>query len=370
MLSQQAGQLEQGLKQVEQGLQWLPESAPLKVLQQTLKQQLAEKQAASHIQQQFQQAQKYFLSEKLDKAYEIYQQILIDQPNHPLVQQALANMAKRYVQRIKETQSTSQRENLLQSALKKFPHQLELIDLQYHFEQKAKQQQQIQHLLALAEQHLAALRLTEPPGYNAYELYQQILTLVTDHPQARKGLKNIADRYEQLAKIERDDRAKNLRLIEKGLMVWPTHPGLRQLQRQFMAIPEPAITAVQPDAVDTVQELLSIAQQHKVANRLEAAYQTYKNILTLSPNQEAARLGLRQLADQYEQLAYHETQQGHWSQGLTLTQKGLAAMPNHTGLLTLQTTIQQQIDENKSVNQPEPTVPAESPKRLFLTPSF
>ncbi len=57
------------------------------------------------------------------------------------------------------------------------------------------QQDVIEQHMAVAEQHLAALRLSTPPGENALEHFQAVLSLAPDHPGARQGLEQIAIRY-------------------------------------------------------------------------------------------------------------------------------------------------------------------------------
>jgi serine/threonine protein kinase/TPR repeat protein len=57
----------------------------------------------------------------------------------------------------------------------------------------------IAELLAAAEADIAALRLTNPSGNNAFERYQVVLTRDPDNPQAQQGLERIAQRYVELA---------------------------------------------------------------------------------------------------------------------------------------------------------------------------
>ncbi|HDN26764.1 MAG TPA: serine/threonine protein kinase [Thioploca sp.] len=105
---------------------------------------------------------------------------------------------------------------------------------QRELEAKRAQQRQIEKLLRKAEIQLKALRLTTPSGNNAYETYQNILSMAPDNGQAQAGLRKIADQYEQLAHIKRDDLRKNLALIEKGLKILPTHAGLKALRQTLI----------------------------------------------------------------------------------------------------------------------------------------
>lgn len=56
----------------------------------------------------------------------------------------------------------------------------------------------IAELLGLAEQDMTALRLMSPPGQNAYERYQEVLTLEPDNAVATAGLTAISQRYVDL----------------------------------------------------------------------------------------------------------------------------------------------------------------------------
>ena len=54
-------------------------------------------------------------------------------------------------------------------------------------------------LLRLAHQQIEALALTTPPGDNAYETLQRILAVMPAQPDALRGIRDIADKYEMLA---------------------------------------------------------------------------------------------------------------------------------------------------------------------------
>ena len=58
---------------------------------------------------------------------------------------------------------------------------------------------QVAELLALADADVAALRLTSPKGNNAYERYQEILSLEPGNESATNGLQALSQRYVDLA---------------------------------------------------------------------------------------------------------------------------------------------------------------------------
>jgi serine/threonine protein kinase len=85
----------------------------------------------------------------------------------------------------------------------------------------------VQNLLKIAQQHLYATRLEA-----AYRTYRNVLEIVPGNRHAKKGLQQVAHRYEQLAKIQnqKGDLQKSLSYVKKGLAAYPTHQGLLTLQ--------------------------------------------------------------------------------------------------------------------------------------------
>jgi tetratricopeptide (TPR) repeat protein len=294
--------------------------------------------------------------------------------------------------------------------------ELEKKQAQQH-ELEAKRLQQINKLLKKAALQVSALRLTTPPGDNAYETYQKIFSMAPDNFKAQAGLGKIADKYEQLARNARNLTPKKLAFIERGLKVLPTHAGLIALSQilkgkkgfgegekdsvgakkgnevmiDFHESPHavnqvvpPQYQKTQPAHIsthsdksivsdltprnkkpstpdNTVQNLLKIAQQHLDATRLEAAYRTYRNVLGILPGNRYAKKGLQQVAHRYEQLAKIQNQKGDLQKSLSLVKKGLDAYPTHQSLLTLQAFITHRLDEKSAETEPS---------HLIFTPSF
>ena len=95
--------------------------------------------------------------------------------------------------------------------------------------------QQIDTWLRQAKGHLAAYRLTSPKGNNAHELYQKVLDINPDNPDAREGLNRIADKYCDLAMeaLDEDKFAKARTYVKRGLEVVKTHEELLELQMEL-----------------------------------------------------------------------------------------------------------------------------------------
>ena len=442
--SQQAGKLTDGLTQIKQGLQIMPNYLPLQQLEQQLQQTLAEQQTVQvrteQIKQLLNQANKQLTLLQLEAAYQTYQRIFSLEPNNQLAQAGIKKIAEKYVQLAQAEPETTKKLLFIKEGLEKFPHHDKLLSLQQELTPvQPAQQQQIAVLLQQAAQQLATLHLTTPAGDNAYETYQQILKQAPEHPVAKAGLIKIADQYEQLAQVDQNNFAKNLALINKGLQVFPNHAGLLALKQKVQAQMQPKVIASQPPATSTepnsatpppaasnppavsppisntvdklspplpppvatpvvesplpairvekpparlsqplpplaakkpaapvthnlVAELLVIAKQHVETNQLDAAYQTYQNVLTIAPQNESAQIGLQQVANHYEQLARTTSKQGDLETSLSLINKGLSAYPRHQGLLALRTEINQRLKEKNNSNT--------QPSHLIFTPNF
>ncbi|MDX1606850.1 MAG: serine/threonine-protein kinase [Candidatus Competibacterales bacterium] len=93
----------------------------------------------------------------------------------------------------------------------------------------------VARLLARAEKHLAADRLTVPADDNAYRSFRRVLEIQPGNPAARQGLEVIAERYAALARREHERGAdqRALVFIERGLQVRPDHPELVRLRQEY-----------------------------------------------------------------------------------------------------------------------------------------
>ncbi len=405
----QTQQWTSSLEWTQLGLKIKPEDARLNALQTHNNAQLAQQ---AHT-QQLQKAAHHSQIGQLEEAYNLYQQVLQDNPQHSTAQQGLAQLAQQYQQRA-ETDPT-----WLSTALHRFPTHAGLRNLH--------KQQQTQHWITQqfkkAQQQLLALRLTEPSGDNAYQTYQTILNTLPNHPEAQQGLFKIAEEYLKLAQIKRDDIQKNLELIDKGLRIVPTHSGLHALRNQLLAesqlIPKssPPITTIQPllsppiptkvpvpnqtsadpkitippnppttPAISTtpspkptatlkddpISKLLATADYFLQTGQFDKATQAYHNILLIVPAHSPAQQQLQYIANYYRQLAQQYYQQQQFTDGLSTIQKGLLANPNNQDLLTLREQLQQAQHQATLQNNPPPKKEEseKNPNNPLFTPSF
>ncbi|MGD2149066.1 MAG: caspase family protein [Desulfobacterales bacterium] len=95
--------------------------------------------------------------------------------------------------------------------------------------------QKIDTWLQQAKGHLASYRLTSPKGNNALELYQRVLSIDPDNPDAQDGVNRIADQYLKLAikALDEDKITKARTYVKRGLEVVKDHEDLLDLQMEL-----------------------------------------------------------------------------------------------------------------------------------------
>lgn len=89
-------------------------------------------------------------------------------------------------------------------------------------------------LLHMAEAALAEDRLMTPEDDSAYDWYSEVLELAPDHPQARRGLERIVERYIELARsaLDRQRWATARTMLDRAALVARDHPGIEPLRQQ------------------------------------------------------------------------------------------------------------------------------------------
>jgi hypothetical protein len=158
--------------------------------------------------------------------------------------------------------------------------------------------------LARGDSALAADRISNPAGDNAIAHYRSALELDPENAEAKQGLKQTASRLLVLSEIALEDD----RLDQAGSMIAeietlePNLSGLDRARRRLELYRQQR----QRDRLQPEQRIEM--QQHLVGARLAmergdlmsppvtSAYDRYKAVLRLDPNNEEARAGLRQLS--------------------------------------------------------------------------
>ena len=168
-----------------------------------------------------------------------------------------------------------------------------------------RQQDQLDDQITRAARALSADRLSSPENDNAVYWYRQVLASNPGNAAASRGMTAVARRY--LALTEQaleDDRLevaagyiKQIRAIDPGL------GGLGAVDKR-LALYQQQRERNQASAlkVEEIKDLLAEAQVAFDKGDLMAppgnsAYDRYKDVLRLDPNQQGAREGLRRLSD-------------------------------------------------------------------------
>jgi len=116
-----------------------------------------------------------------------------------------------------------------------------------------------------------------------------------------------------------------------------------------------------------IAELLATAEQHIEQLNLTTpkgknAYEVYRQILTLDPDNSAARKGLQTIVSRYRGWAQKQRDRGNFQRSLNNIEKALRVDPDNTELLALRQTVQdeQQAARRSSTPPPRTTEPASS----------
>jgi len=207
--------------------------------------------------------------------------------------------------------------------------------------------QRVAQLLDQAQQQLVAVQLTTPPGDNALDSYQEVLSLDANNQQAKAGLREIANRYTQLAQTKRaaGDLEGGLSMAVRGLTVQPKHPQLLSLRNRInQQLAEKAARE------RTVSQLLAEAQQRLEAGRLtepqrDSAYDAFQKVLEVDPENQRAQRGVEVIATQmranrYLARAISKREDGDQKGVLRMARLGLDVDPTHAGLANLRSEIE------------------------------
>ena len=272
--AQQDGKLEQSLSFIEQGLAIVPNSnellrmrdltqAAIELRRQTIARLIQEA-------EQLREERDYRTSlSKIDQALglnpteperanlqALRQQISAQQDKDSQLADLLADLLARARQTYQEAQY-EQSLALIEQGLKLAPDHAELQRLQAEVKQAqlakieqdridqqatqtSAEAQQIQDLLALAEQQIEGNFLTTPEGNNALETYQKVFAIDPDNKQAKQGLIAIADGYLRLAQARKNRKnyRSSLRYIDLGLSIASEHSELLALRSEVSTLQE------------------------------------------------------------------------------------------------------------------------------------
>lgn len=394
----QQKQWDESLRWAQHALQVKPNDAHLLALEGKIKAEKTQQEIlarqANKIKELLEKARQFSKNLQLKSAYDSYQKILEIDDKQSVARDEQAKLAELYLQSAQTQKDREKSLGVLKEGLGFFPNHLNLQNLQRDILQELAQQKQVAELLQKVKKSLTNDSLTESSLDEAVANCQHILKIVPEHQQVVESIEQIVKNYEILARQEADLQ-KKLNLIRKGLALLPRQTELVALQKMVLqqltkfervkeSVPEkkelpiekslerPPEKIVEPlpekpqESMSTIHNLLIIAEKQLNEQKLEAAYQTYRNVLSLEPENGVAKEGLQQLAEKYHLLAKNKCQQGDTQNCLSLIEKGLQSSPSHSELLLLQTDVKQRIAQSEK-EKDKPIKPAQS---IILTPSF
>ncbi|MGH8614450.1 MAG: protein kinase domain-containing protein [Gammaproteobacteria bacterium] len=266
------------------------------------------------------------------------------QGDNPRVIEGLQRLAERFEGRARRKVREGQLEQgllLARQGLHFQPEHEGLLKLQQGLTRKleqARRRQQIKELLGQAEEHVAASRLSEPRGRNAFDTYNAVLALDPNNPGARQGLARIAESLGESAEAarQRGDLQWSLGLLERGLRGDPQNVGLKTLRN----------SVVEQEGQQNekrrrlIAQWLDHAQAQLRAKRLTYppggnAFETYRMILAVAPGEESALSGLQRIAERSAELARSYQRKGDLRGSRAAIEQGLQAVPGHPALFDL-----------------------------------
>ena len=221
------------------------------------------------------------------------------------------------------------------------------------------------NMLAMARDQMAAERYMEPAGDNAFATYTDVLAEDADNETAMQGLTQIAEYYEQQARVKQDadELEQSLALLDLGLKASPKNPNLIALNNEV---------TVQYEKQQTQQHIDSLMQkaEAQMSGQLLArpkgnnAYESYQAVLALDAGHQQAQKGIQEIANRYQKFAQNKGKAGDLNAGLAMADRGLEVAPEHAGLLALRKEISTLMDGQRETEAKQQTAQAEI-KRLL-----
>ncbi|NJO14584.1 MAG: hypothetical protein HC877_02200 [Thioploca sp.] len=204
---------------------------------------------------------------------------------------------------------------------------------------------QLTPLLSQCEQYLQANYLTTGKNGNAFDCFQQVLAQIPNQVEAKRGLQQIETRYQDwiIAALRQEQYTQVHRYWERLQLVNPQSTLLTQIEtdlQQKIALALSAkqvtqanrylanLTKLNPNSsvlpimkqnlVKVISTWVQQCDQHFQANRLTMgksgnALECYQQVLTQVPNNQPAKIGLKNLEKRYKQLIEQALQQKKWS---------------------------------------------------------
>lgn len=177
--------------------------------------------------------------------------------------------------------------------------------------------------------------------------YREFAKLRAPNKFLTQEAKRIVDWHEELARSAwaQADQELTRKLIDQGLSIRPQHSGLTQLRRQLQEVE--LQEKLSSTTKNEITRLMNEARDHLAHSRFilpsgENAVETYRAILRLDHDNEAARRGLSQLARLFEQRAREQLNQGNLEGAMVRVEQALMISPDKDQLLSVQNELMRQ----------------------------
>ena len=236
-----------------------------------------------------------------------------------------------------------------------------LSELEQSLEQAA-EDEQIASLLEQADRALEADRLMVPAGNNAYEAYQAILEREPEHTEAQAGMRMIAERYAELARLalDRADYDSADQFLSRARRLAPDLAQLPELTEwrqslenaegpsstQFKS--EIALPSINLRGDEPAERLIDRGESALRADRALEGYAYLIAALRQDPGNRAARRRLDQRAQRYIRLATRDIANRALDEaGRNLAIVNLIA-PDHPDYAAADRALRNALDRNRS----------------------
>ncbi|MGH8584363.1 MAG: protein kinase domain-containing protein [Gammaproteobacteria bacterium] len=194
----------------------------------------------------------------------------------------------------------------------------------------------LQQLLAYEGTQPVESLLGQADAESRYATYTFALAVLQGHPRVMEGLKEVAARFETLARQQwrRGQIEQALLLVRQGLHFQPDHAGLATLERYMRG------KVWEKQRAQIMTKLIAQAKGHMQEARLieskgDNAFDTYNAVLMLDRDNREAREGLTRIRQRLTEDAERARQTGDLERSLALIDEGLRVDPKGHGLHTL-----------------------------------
>ena len=220
--------------------------------------------------------------------------------------------------------------------------------------------QQINSIITKANDARLQGNYLEPKNQSALNLYTQVLELDSTHTEALNRTNEIISLYSDGIRSDitegyYEKAATKLQLL---LAHTPNSAELLTLQNELKNatsntaqttishknLDQPQTTPPQstndPETNKTTTELLARANDYFSANQLTTpsknnAYETYLDVLNIAPDNQTAKDGISNIANQYLNLALQELENKNLELSKQYLEQGLKVAPEHNALISL-----------------------------------